>query len=200
MRSIIRNILPEDEYAKIVERANAIYNTKELAVTYENSNFLTTVPNEDGTPDEDIMSIFDDVKIKHRIFHSLNVPVNKKGQGGTNVSCWLSLFKPGQYMAPTIEATDIWQHARKKNLITCAFIYVIKASSPGFYFVHKESHEAEIYKNHYIPYQEDNMLILFSQDMTYGWDENVWEGDRKALHGHISFFRDPTDPGNRVIV
>ena len=70
MRSIIRNILPEDEYAKIVEKADAIYNTKELAVTYENSNFLTTVRNEDGTPDEDIMSIFDDVKIKHRIFHS----------------------------------------------------------------------------------------------------------------------------------
>ena len=193
MKIILRNVLDEEHFKEVKATADSLYETEVFkpfnghALTYEPENTDSSISLASWPADnKKVLDLFDQCKLKKIIRNQIENQLSYT-IGGSKVMTWLNKIEPGQKIKYAI--TDDMQngYAKKYNEVSLGFVFNFNTTNyPGLWFGHVGS-QSQIEDAVYIPHEEENMLIIFSSDMIWGYDINTHPDDRKSLAGYIHF-------------
>jgi len=191
MKIILRNVLDEEHFKEVKATADSLYETEVFKpfngfdLSYEKVDNETALASWPGD-NQKVIELFNQCRIKGIIRNQIEKDLSYT-IGGSYVSTWLNKIEPGQKLKDVVADSSTTDEAKKYNEVSVGFIFNFNTTNyPGLWFGHVGS-QAQIENAVYIPHEEENMLIIFSSDMVWGYDINTHPDDRKSLAGYIHF-------------
>ena len=191
MKIILRNVLDEEHFKEVKATADSLYETEVFKpfngfdLSYEKVDNQTALASWPGD-NQKVIELFNQCRIKGIIRNQIEKDLSYT-IGGSYVSTWLNKIEPGQKLKDVVADSSTTDEAKKYNEVSVGFIFNFNTTNyPGLWFGHVGS-QAQIENAVYIPHEEENMLIIFSSDMVWGYDINTHPDDRKSLAGYIHF-------------